>query len=424
MKVLVVGGGGREHALVWKLAQSDRVDALYAAPGNVGMENLAECLPIAADDIEGLVQAAKEKEIDLTVVGPEKPLTMGIVDRFQEAGLRCFGPDKKAAELEGSKAFSKNLMKKYGIPTAAYDVFTDAAEAKKFLQTLSMPCVIKADGLAAGKGVIIAQSIDEAETTVDDMLQGNSFGEAGHQIVIEEFLRGQEVSVLAFADGEHVVPMVSSQDHKRIFDNDKGPNTGGMGAYSPAPMYTPELAEKVMETIVRPTIAAMKEEGRPFTGILYTGLMLTEDGPKVLEYNARFGDPETQPVLMRMKNDLLDVFEKAIDGALDSVTLNWEDDAAVCVVLAAKDYPQSPRKGDVINGLDYAFADDVMVFHAGTARKNGAIVTAGGRVLGVTARGASIREAIEEAYKAVAHIDFDGMQYRHDIGAKALKMEG
>ncbi len=424
MKVLVVGGGGREHALVWKLAQSERVDKLYAAPGNVGMENLAECLPIAADDIDGLVRAAKEKDIDLTVVGPEKPLTMGIVDRFNEAGLRCFGPNKKAAELEGSKAFSKNLMKKYGIPTAAYDVFTDVEAAKAFLQTLSMPCVIKADGLAAGKGVIIAETLEDAESTVNNMLQESSFGEAGHRIVIEEFLTGQEVSVLAFADGEHVVPMVSSQDHKRIFDNDEGPNTGGMGAYSPAPMYTPELAEEVMETIVRPTIAAMKAEERPFTGILYTGLMLTEDGPKVLEYNARFGDPETQPVLMRMENDLLDVFEKAIDGALDGVTLTWQDDAAVCVVLAAQNYPQSPRKGDAIDGLDYEFPDDVMVFHAGTKRKGDAIVTNGGRVLGVTARGASIKEAIEEAYKAVAHINFDGMQYRHDIGAKALKMEG
>lgn len=424
MKVLVVGGGGREHALVWKLAQSNRVDKLYAAPGNVGMENLAECLPVAADDIDGLVQIAKEKEIDLTVVGPEQPLTMGIVDRFNEAGLRCFGPNKKAAELEGSKAFSKNLMKKYNIPTAAYDVFTDVKAAKAFLQTLSMPCVIKADGLAAGKGVIIAETIGDAESTIDDMLQGSTFGEAGHRIVIEEFLVGQEVSVLAFADGERVVPMVSSQDHKRIFDNDEGPNTGGMGAYSPAPMYTPELAQKVMETIVRPTIAAMKAEGRPFTGILYTGLMLTEDGPKVLEYNARFGDPETQPVLMRMENDLVDVFEKAIDGHLNDVTLSWQDDAAVCVVLAAHNYPQSPRKGDVINGLDYDFSDNVMVFHAGTKRKDDSIVTNGGRVLGVTARGASIKDAIKEAYNAVAHINFDGMQYRSDIGAKALKMEG
>lgn len=424
MNVLVVGSGGREHALVWKLAQSGRIASLYAAPGNPGMERYAQCLPIAVDDIEGLVAAAKEHQIDLTVVGPELPLTLGIVDRFEAEGLACFGPSKAAAELEGSKAFSKDLMKKYNIPTAAYEVFTEVAPAKAFADKLGYPVVVKADGLAAGKGVLICESQEDAYAAIEDMLVASEFGEAGHRIVIEEFMTGPEVSVLAFADGSHALPMVSAQDHKRIFDNDEGPNTGGMGAYSPAPMYHEALAAEVLETIIRPTIAAMAAEGRPFTGILYTGLMLTEDGPRVLEYNVRFGDPETQPVLMRLESDLLDVFEKALAGRLDEVELAWKEEAAVCVVLAAKNYPASPVKGDAILGLDELEDDQVVVFHAGTKRMDAKLVTNGGRVLGVTALGDTIREAIEHAYKATAHIHFEGMQYRRDIGARALKEEG
>lgn len=424
MNVLVIGSGGREHALVWKLAQSDRVERIYAAPGNPGMAHLATCLSIAVDDLDGLVAAAQEHQIDMTVVGPELPLTLGIVDRFQALGMPCFGPSKAAAELEGSKAFSKHLMKKYHIPTAAYEVFTEVAPAKAFADKLGYPVVIKADGLAAGKGVLICENQEEAYRAVEDMLVGNEFGEAGHRIVIEEFMTGPEVSILAFADGTHAVPMVSAQDHKRIFENDKGPNTGGMGAYSPAPMYDEAMAEHVFQTIIQPTVDAMKAEGRPFTGILYTGLMLTEDGPKVLEYNVRFGDPETQPVLMRLESDLLDVFEKAVAGELADLSLKWKEEAAVCVVLAARNYPGSPVKGDVILGLDDVSAmDDTMVFHAGTALKDGAILTNGGRVLGVTALGQTIAEAIELVYKTTAHIHFEGMQYRRDIGARALKKE-
>ncbi len=424
MKILVVGSGGREHAIVWKLKQSKRVDEVFVAPGNVGMASLATCLPVAADDMDGLLAAAKAHHIDLTVVGPEKPLTMGIVDVFEKEGLRCFGPSEKAAELEGSKAFSKALMQKYGIPTAAFGTFTDATQAKDFLRTLPLPVVVKADGLAAGKGVVICENMSDADKTIDDMLIGNSFGEAGSRVVIEEFLTGQEVSVLAFADGKTAVPMVSAQDHKRIFDGDKGPNTGGMGAYSPAPIYTEEMAELVTRTIIQPTIDAMAAEGRLFKGILYTGLMLTADGPKVLEYNVRFGDPETQPVLMRMTSDLVDAIDACIDEKLTSCRIDWMNDAAACVVLAAKNYPASPRKGDVITGLDQSISDDVVIFHAGTAERDGQIVTNGGRVLGVTGHAPQLAEALEKVYKTVAHIDFDGMQYRHDIGAKALAREG
>lgn len=424
MKVLVIGSGGREHALVWKLAQSDQVTDIYVAPGNAGMTALATCLPIQVEQIDDLVKLAQEKEIDLTVVGPEKPLTMGIVDAFEAAGLACFGPSKAAARLEGSKAFSKALMKKYQIPTAKFDVFTDLAAAKAYVEALNGPCVVKADGLAAGKGVIICPDTATALAALEDMLTDKAFGEAGQRVLVEEFLEGQEVSVLAFADGKQVIPMVSAQDHKRIFDGDEGPNTGGMGAYSPAPIYTEALAEEVLKTIIEPTIAAMAAEGCPFKGVLYTGLMLTQDGPKVLEYNARFGDPETQPVLMRLASDITEPLLASIEGRLDQVTLSWHDEAAVCVVLAAKDYPASPRKGDEIRGIPEAEAHGAVVFHAGT-RLDGQdrLLTAGGRVLGVTALGPDIRSAMEQAYKAVAYIDFDGMQYRHDIGMKALELE-
>ncbi|MFM9414370.1 phosphoribosylamine--glycine ligase [Peptococcus simiae] len=424
MKVLVIGSGGREHALVWKLAQSDRVTDIYVAPGNAGMTALATCLPIQVEQVDDLVRVAQEKEIDLTVVGPEKPLTMGIVDAFEAAGLACFGPSQAAARLEGSKAFSKALMKKYQIPTAKFDVFTDLAAAQAYVKALNGPCVVKADGLAAGKGVIICPDTATALAALEDMLTDKAFGEAGQRVLVEEFLEGQEVSVLAFADGKQVIPMVSAQDHKRIFDGDEGPNTGGMGAYSPAPIYTEALAEEVLKTIIKPTIAAMAAEGCPFKGVLYTGLMLTKDGPKVLEYNARFGDPETQPVLMRLASDITEPLLASIEGRLDQVSLSWHDEAAVCVVLAAKDYPASPRKGDEIRGIPAAEAHGAVVFHAGTRLDNqDRLLTAGGRVLGVTALGPDIRSAMEEAYKAVAYIDFDGMQYRHDIGMKALELE-
>lgn len=421
MNVLVIGSGGREHALVWKLSQSDTVTKIYAAPGNIGMRHLAECVPLAVDDIDGLVDFALEQDIHLTVVGPELPLTLGVVDRFREQGLRCFGPSKVAAELEGSKAFSKDLMRRYNIPTAAYESFTDYDQACAYIEEIGVPCVVKADGLAAGKGVIICETKNQAIDALGQMLNQSSFGEAGARVVVEEFLQGQEVSVLAFADGTHVVPMVSAQDHKRIFDGDQGPNTGGMGAYTPAPIYTEELAAEVEETIIKPTIRAMAEEGRPFSGILYTGLMLTNEGPKVLEYNARFGDPETQPVLMRMKSDLYEVFEAAIDQKLNEVALEWDDDAAVCVVLASGGYPGTPEKGKVISGLESDFSDQVMVFHAGTAAQDDAIITNGGRVLNVTALGKDIPTAIAACYDAVSHISFENMQYRKDIGAKAVK---
>ena len=349
---------------------------------------------------------------------------MGIVDAFEKAGLPCFGPSKAAARIEGSKAFSKQLMQKYNIPTARFDVFSDLAEAKAYVHALNGPCVVKADGLAAGKGVIICPDEETAYQALENMLSNKAF-EAGQKVLVEEFLQGQEVSILAFADGKHVLPMVSAQDHKRIFDGDEGPNTGGMGAYSPAPIYTEALAEEVLQTIIRPTVAAMAQEGCPFTGILYTGLMLTADGPKVLEYNARFGDPETQPVLMRLASDLLEPIQAALAGQLDQVTLTWRPEAAVCVVLAAENYPASPRKGDPISGIDKAENDETVVFQAGTREDDkGRLLTAGGRVLGVTALGEDIKSAMEHAYKAVAYIDFDGMQYRHDIGMKALEVEG
>lgn len=420
MKVLVVGSGGREHALCWKIAQRPDTE-VYVAPGNIGMVDVATLVNIKVDDIAGLVDFAKAEGIDLTVVGPELPLTLGIVDAFQEAGLACFGPNKAAAKLEGSKAFSKELMKKYGIPTAAFDTFTDVDKAKAFVDEIGVPCVVKADGLAAGKGVIICMTREEADKAIEDMLTDHAFGDASATIVIEEYMVGPEVSVLAFADGKTVLPMVSAQDHKRIFDGDKGPNTGGMGAYSPAPVYTEALSAEVNKTIIEPTIAAMAAEGTPFTGILYTGLMLTEKGPRVLEYNVRFGDPETQPIMVRMKSDIVELFQACVDGKLDEAALEWHDEAAVCVIMASGGYPASSEKGVPIHGLDDIAAEEAIVFHSGTAEKDGEIVTNGGRVLGVTAKGATIKGAIDKAYAAVEKINFDHMQFRRDIGARALQ---
>lgn len=420
MKVLVVGSGGREHALCWKIAQRPDTE-VYVAPGNIGMVDVATLVNIKVDDIAGLVDFAKAEGIDLTVVGPELPLTLGIVDAFQEAGLACFGPNKAAAKLEGSKAFSKELMKKYGIPTAAFDTFTDVEKAKAFVDEIGVPCVVKADGLAAGKGVIICMTREEADKAIEDMLTDHAFGDASATIVIEEYMVGPEVSVLAFADGKTVLPMVSAQDHKRIFDGDKGPNTGGMGAYSPAPVYTEALSAEVNKTIIEPTIAAMAAEGTPFTGILYTGLMLTEKGPRVLEYNVRFGDPETQPIMVRMKSDIVELFQACVDGKLDEAALEWHDEAAVCVIMASGGYPASSEKGVPIHGLDEIAAEEAIVFHSGTAEKDGEIVTNGGRVLGVTAKDATIKGAIDKAYAAVEKINFDHMQFRRDIGARALQ---
>lgn len=420
MKVLVVGSGGREHALCWKIAQRPDTE-VYVAPGNIGMVDVATLVNIKVDDIAGLVDFAKAEGIDLTVVGPELPLTLGIVDAFQEAGLACFGPNKAAAKLEGSKAFSKELMKKYGIPTAAFDTFTDVDKAKAFVDEIGVPCVVKADGLAAGKGVIICMTREEADKAIEDMLTDHAFGDASATIVIEEYMVGPEVSVLAFADGKSVLPMVSAQDHKRIFDGDKGPNTGGMGAYSPAPVYTEALSAEVNKTIIEPTIAAMAAEGTPFTGILYTGLMLTEKGPRVLEYNVRFGDPETQPIMVRMKSDIVALFQACVNGKLDEATLEWHDEAAVCVIMASGGYPASSEKGVPIHGLDDIAAEEAIVFHSGTAEKDGEIVTNGGRVLGVTAKDATIKGAIDKAYTAVEKINFDHMQFRRDIGARALQ---
>jgi len=421
MKVLVVGGGGREHALVWKIAQSPLVEKVYCAPGNPGTALLAENVAIGADQIDKLLEFALEKGIGLTVVGPEQPLSLGIVDLFEQNGLKVFGPNKNAALIEGSKAFSKDLMRKYDVPTAAYGVFTDSAEAEAFIERTGTPIVVKADGLAAGKGVIIAQTVAEAKEAVRDMLSGNAFGDAGSRVVIEEFLTGEEASFLVITDGENVIPLASAQDHKAIFDGDQGPNTGGMGAYSPAPVVTPAVHETAMTDVIRRTVDGMAAEGRPYRGVLYAGLMVKDGQVKTLEFNARFGDPECQPLLMRMKSDIVPVLMAVANGDLGSNTIEWHDKAAVCVVMAAEGYPGDIRKGDPIAGLDEAATlDDVYVFHAGTAARDGACVTNGGRVLGVTALGASVQQAIDTAYRAVGCISWNGVQFRRDIGKKAL----
>jgi phosphoribosylamine--glycine ligase len=421
MKVLVIGGGGREHALAWKIAQSPLVTNLYCAPGNPGTAALAENLPIAVDQLDKLLAFAFENRIDLTVVGPEQPLSLGIVDLFESHGLKVFGPSQKAAFIEGSKAFSKDLMQKYGVPTAAYGVFTDQAEAEAFIKRTGAPIVVKADGLAAGKGVIIARTCEEAFDAVRDMLSGNAFGSAGSRVVIEEFLTGEEASFLVITDGEKVIPLASAQDHKAIFDGDQGPNTGGMGAYSPAPVVTRDIHEKAMQQVILPTVKGMAAEGRPYRGVLYAGLMVKDGQVKTLEFNARFGDPECQPLLMRMKSDIVPVLMAVAEGDLGSHSIEWYEKAAVCVVMAAEGYPGDYRRADVIDGLaEAARIDDVYVFHAGTAVKEGRCITNGGRVLGVTALGDSVQQAITTAYEAVNRISWKGVQFRSDIGRKAL----
>ena len=418
MKILVVGSGGREHALVWKLAQSPKAEKIYCAPGNGGIAEYAECVDIGAMEFEKLASFAKEKEIDLTVIGMDDPLCGGIVDVFEREGLRVFGPRKNAAILEGSKAFSKDLMKKYGIPTADYQVFTDPTEAEAYLETAKYPIVLKADGLALGKGVLICKTLQEAKDGVKTLMLDKQFGSAGDEIVVEEFLTGREVSVLSFVDGKTIRIMTSAQDHKRAKDGDQGLNTGGMGTFSPSPFYTPEVDAFCREHIYQKTVDAMRAEGREFKGIIFFGLMLTADGPRVLEYNARFGDPETQVVLPRMKNDLVDVFEACIDGTLDQVELEFADNAAVCVVLASDGYPEKYEKGFPISGLEkFAGKTDYFVFHAGSKRTaDGRILTNGGRVLGVTATGRDLKEARRKAYEATQWISFENKYMRHDIG--------
>ncbi len=418
MKVLIVGSGGREHAIAYKVSQSAQVDKIYCAPGNAGIAELAECVDIKAMEFDRLVAFAKEKKIDLTIIGMDDPLVGGIVDVFEAEGLRVFGPRKNAAIIEGSKAFSKDLMKKYSIPSAEYRNFDDPEEAIKYLETASMPIVLKADGLALGKGVLICNSLEEAKEGVKKIMLDKQFGSAGNKMVIEEFMTGREVSVLLFCDGTNIKAMTSAQDHKRAKDGDKGLNTGGMGNFSPSPFYTDEIREFCEEKIYKPTMAAMKAEGRPFTGVLFVGLMLTEKGPKVLEYNARFGDPEAQVVLPRMKNDIIDVINACIDGKLDEIDLQFEDNACVCVILASDGYPVAYEKGFKITGLEnFKGKDGYYVFHAGSKFDGeGNIVTNGGRVLGVTAKGATLKEARANAYAAVDLINFDNKYYRHDIG--------
>ena len=417
MKVLIVGSGGREHAIAWSVAKSPKVDKIYCAPGNAGIAEFAECVNIKAMEFDKLVAFAKENAIDLTIIGMDDPLVGGVVDAFESEGLRVFGPRKNAAIIEGSKAFSKDLMKKYKIPTAAYENFTDPDEAIKYLETAKMPIVLKADGLALGKGVLICNTLEEAKEGVKTLMLDKQFGDAGNEIVIEEFMTGREVSVLAFCDGKTIKCMTSAQDHKRAKDGDQGLNTGGMGTFSPSPFYNDEVEAFCEKYVYQSTIDAMASEGRPFTGILFTGLMITEDGPKVLEYNARFGDPEAQVVLPRMKNDIIDVMEACIDGKLSDVELEFEDNAAVCVVLASDGYPEKYDKGFEIKGLDtFKDKDGYYVFHAGTKFDGDKIVTNGGRVLGVVAKGENLKAARANAYKATVWIDFANKYKRNDIG--------
>lgn len=417
MKVLIVGSGGREHAIAYSVSKSPKVEKIYCAPGNAGISELAECVPIGAMEFDKLAQFAAEQKIDLTIVGMDDPLVGGIVDVFEEKGLRVFGPAKNAAILEGSKAFSKDLMKKYHIPTAAYENFDNAKDALSYLETAKFPIVLKADGLALGKGVLICNDLEEAKAGAQEIMLDKKFGSAGNTMVIEEFMTGREVSVLSYVDGKTIKTMTSAQDHKRAMDGDKGLNTGGMGTFSPSPFYTKEIDEYCQKHIYQPTVDAMRAEGRPFKGIIFFGLMLTEDGPKVLEYNARFGDPEAQVVLPRMKNDIIEVMEACIDGKLDEIDLQFEDNAAVCVVLASEGYPVKYEKGIPITGFEnFKGKDGYYCFHAGTKLENGQIVTNGGRVLGITAKGANLKEARKNAYEATEWISFANKYMRHDIG--------
>ncbi len=426
MKVLVIGGGGREHALAWKAAQSPRVEKVYVAPGNAGTahEPGVENLAVGAEDVAGLVNAARELAIDLTIVGPEAPLVAGVVDAFEAAGLACFGPRRDAARLEGSKAFTKEFLARHRIPTAEYQVFTETAPAIAYIREKGAPIVVKADGLAAGKGVIVAENEEQAIAAVEEMLEANRFGDAGSRVVVEEFLRGEEASFIVMADGRHILPLATSQDHKARDDGDRGPNTGGMGAYSPAPVVTDEVYQRIMERVIRPTIEGLAADGLPYTGFLYAGLMIDGEGnPKVLEYNCRFGDPETQPILMRMRSDLVELCLTALEGHLEIVEPQWDSRAALGVVMAAGGYPGSYRKGDVITGLPEE-TPDLKVFHAGTALDDqGRPVTAGGRVLCVTALGDTVAEAQARAYQAVKQIHWEGAYYRTDIGHRAIARE-
>jgi len=424
MKVLVIGGGGREHALVWKIAQSPAVKKIYCAPGNAGIAQQAECVPLSAEDGPAILSFAEKEKIDLTVVGPEAPLVGGLVDAFQERGRRIFGATRRAAEIEGSKAFAKYIMKKYGIPSGDFRVFTDHGDAVRYVKETGTPLVIKADGLAAGKGVILCPTAEEALAALNLIMVQKAFGEAGKKVVVEEFLQGEEASFLAFTDGETVLPLPSSQDHKPIFDQDQGPNTGGMGAYSPAPVVNEKVHRQVMEQIMIPTVRGMAEEGRRYQGVLYAGLMIQNEKAKVLEFNARFGDPETQPLLLRMESDLVSVLEATIDGDLSALRMDWDERPSVCVVMAMQGYPGPYAKGKEIFGLREAGKNPgIFVFHAGTVRKEGKIVTQGGRVLGVTAIGDTLADAIRLAYEAAEKISWEGVHFRKDIGQKALKRE-
>jgi phosphoribosylamine--glycine ligase len=422
MKVLVIGSGGREHVLVWKLAQSPKVDKIFCAPGNAGISQLAQCVSINPEDIQGLLKFSKDNKIDITIVGPEAPLVMGIVDMFEKEGVRIFGPSAQAAQLEGSKAFSKDFMKSHEIPTAGYETFTDHCKALEYLEKKGAPIVIKADGLAAGKGAIVCQDLDAARQALNDIMVAKVFKDAGDKVVIEEFLAGEEASVLAFTDSTTIIPMESAQDHKRAYDNDQGPNTGGMGAYSPAPIVDAKMSRRILKEILVPTIKGMAQEGRPYKGVLYAGLMITKDGPKVVEFNCRFGDPETQVVLPRLNTDLIDVIDACISGTLNDIKLDWKKESAVCVVMASGGYPGSYEKNKSISGLDtWSDTEELLLFHAGTRSvAPGNIVTSGGRVLGLTALGKDIGAAISKAYNAIGRIGFEGAFYRRDIGHRAL----
>ena len=420
MKVCVIGNGGREHALAWRLSISPSVTKVYAIPGSAAMSDCAELVGIDWQQSDHLINFLKDNQVDLVIVGPEAPLVAGLADTLNKAGIPVFGPSKAAAQLEGSKVFAKDLMKKYNVPTAAYGVFHKVDEAKGFIRQTGAPIVVKADGLAAGKGVVVAMTIDEANAAVEDMLSGNRFGEAGSTVVIEEFMEGEEASLLAFVDGTTVVPMIASQDHKRIYDGDKGPNTGGMGTYAPAPVLTDALRDEAMKTILEPMVSAMEKEGMPYVGCLYAGLMITSEGPKVVEFNARFGDPETQVVLPLLDSDLGQIMMACATGTLTAHMVKWKDSSAACVILASKGYPETSSKGDVISG-DIKQYDTTIVFHSGTKLIGEKYVTNGGRVLGVVGLGKDLRTALDRAYERIEHIDFDGMQYRTDIGAKAFK---